>query len=181
MFTDKTPALNVTSSHPGAWLDLGSVINVPESEGVMPLGHCLPGPRAVRVIRRSLPWEWGWIGEVCRARPGWAAHPATGGASGEARGQRAVVRVSASQPWAGASPHPLPALLWPQLFLYQCRLFLPPVKATLIQYEIYIRSGEKVPSVLKFTEIIRKLLLGKSAYTSLHFHPQFTPQMWKFS
>lgn len=53
MFTDKTPALNVTGSHPGAWLDLGRVINLPESEGAVPLGHCLPGPQAVRVIQHS--------------------------------------------------------------------------------------------------------------------------------
>lgn len=101
MFTDKTPALNVTGSHPGAWLDLGSVINVPESEGVTPSGHRLPGLRAARVIQCSLPWEYVWIGEVCGARPGWAAHPATGGASGEARGQRACARVRTSRPWAG--------------------------------------------------------------------------------
>lgn len=136
MFTDKTPALNVTGSHPGAWLDLGRVINVPESEGAVPLGHRLPGPEPSGWFN-ALPWEWGWIGEVCRARPGWAAHPAIGDASGEARGQRAGARVRASQPWAGASPHPAPALFWPLLFFHQCLPFPPSVKAMLWQYRFF--------------------------------------------
>lgn len=168
MFTDKTPALNVSSSHPGAWLDLGRVINVPESEGAMPLGHFFPGPRAVLVNQHSPQGMRGWIGEVCRARPGWAAHPATGGASGGWGGltgvQRAGARVRASQPRTGTFPNPSCSSI------NAC--FFPLVKAILKTWD---QSENKVSFVLKFTEVILKNPTRNNAYApsaaSARVHP----------
>lgn len=167
MFTDKTPALSVTSSHPGAWLDLGRVINVPESEGAVPLGHCLPGPGDSALS----PGNKGELGKCAGVRPGWATHPATGGASGEGEGAEGRCQGQSLSTTRQASTYPTSALFWPQLFFYQCRLFSPPVKAILLLYH-----WEKVSFVLKFTEIIGKPLLGRNAYTSLHLHPKFTPE-----
>lgn len=63
---------------------------MPESEGAVPLGHCLPGLGDSALS----PGNGGELGKCAGLRPGWAVHPATGGASGEARGQRAGARVS---------------------------------------------------------------------------------------
>ncbi len=65
---------------------------MPESEGAVPLGHLLsdPGDSALS------PGNRGELGKCAGLRPGWAAHPASGGALGEARGQRAGARVRAS-------------------------------------------------------------------------------------
>lgn len=59
MFTDKTPAPNVSGSHLGAWFDLGRVINVPESQGAVPSGRCLPKP-GESVLS---PGNWGELGK----------------------------------------------------------------------------------------------------------------------
>lgn len=59
MFTDKTPAPNVSGSHLGAWFDLGRVINVPESQGAVPSGRCLP-KTGESVLS---PGNWGELGK----------------------------------------------------------------------------------------------------------------------
>lgn len=82
------------------------VINVPESEGAVPLGHGLPEPGDSALS----PGNGGELGKCAGVRPGWAVHPATRGASGEARGQRAGSRVRASQQRNGASTYPTYAL-----------------------------------------------------------------------
>lgn len=163
MFTDKTPALNVSHSHPGAWLDLGRVINVPESEGAMPSGHCLPGPRAVLVNQRSPLGVRGWIGEVCGARPGRPAPPATGGASGgDDVGQRAGARVRASRPRTGTFSDPSCSSI-------NACVSPPLVKAILKPWD---HCENKVSFVLKFTEIISKFPWERNAYTALPASPR---------
>ena len=140
MFTDKTPALNVSSSHPGAWFDLGRVINVPKSEGAVPSGHCFPRPWAVPVIQRSPLGMGGELGKCAGwGQAGLLPLPQEV-PQGRQQGQRAGARVRASQLWAGTSPAPL----WPQLFFYQCLLFPPPVKATLTIWD----ENEKIKCLL---------------------------------
>lgn len=172
MFTDKTPALSVTSSHPGAWLDLGRVINVPESEGAVPLGLCSPGPWAVRVIQRSplgMGVNWGSVrGEARLGRSPCHRRCLGGGkgAEGWCQGQSL-----STMSWGFHSPHAC-STLTPVVLLSM------PAFSSSCQGHSLTRSGEKkVPFVLKFTEIIWKVLLGRNAYTSLHLHPQFTPLM----
>lgn len=111
---------------------------------------------------------------MCGPRPGWATHPATGGASGEARGQRAGARVRASQPWAETSP----ALLWPRLFFYQCLLFPPPVKATLWQYHIRFRRRKK--KVFFVQEVYRddfRIPVGKKCLHIITISPRIHPSL----
>lgn len=66
-------------------------------------------------------------GSVRGVRPGRAAHPATGGALGEARGQRAGARVTACQPQDGASTYPTSALT-SVVLPSMAALFPPPIK-----------------------------------------------------
>lgn len=102
-------------------------------------------------------------GSVRGVRPGWAAHPATGGALGEARGQRAGARVTACQPRDGASTYPTSALtsvVRPSM----AALFPPPIKQLFLSDS---QSQKKASFVLKFIELIGELL-WRNAYTSLN-------------
>lgn len=108
-------------------------------------GHCLPGPRPSGWFS-ALPWEWLLLGSVQgEASPGHSTFHRRC-LRGAARG-RGLVPGS----WAGALPHPTPALAWPHPLLYQC-LPSAPIKAIL--WLVRIRSAEKASFVLKFTEII---------------------------
>lgn len=97
---------------------------MPESQGAVPSGCCLPGP-GESVLS---PGNGGELGKCAGARPGWATHPATGGALGEARGQRAGARVRACQPRDGAPTYPTSALTLVVL-LSMAALSPPPIKA----------------------------------------------------
>lgn len=97
---------------------------MPESQGAVPSGRCLPE------LGESVlsPGNGGELGKCAGVRPGWAAHPATGGALGEARGQRAGARVRACQPLDRPSTYPTPALTLVVL-LSMAALFPPPIEA----------------------------------------------------
>lgn len=101
-------------------------------------------------------------GSVRGVRPGWAVHPATGGALGEARGQRAGARVTACQPRDGASTYPTSALT-SVVLPSMAALFPPPIK----HFFSDSQSKKKASFVLKFIELIGKLL-WRNAYTSLN-------------
>lgn len=55
---------------------------MPESEGAVPSGHCLPGPGDSMLS----PGNGAELGKCAGVRPGWAVHPAAGGASGGGEG-----------------------------------------------------------------------------------------------
>lgn len=101
-------------------------------------------------------------GSVRGVRPGWTTHPATGGALGEARGQRAGARVTACQPQDGASTYPTSALT-SVVLPSMAALFPPPIKHF---FSLTLRA-KKASFVLKFIELIGKLL-WRNAYTSLN-------------
>ena len=159
MFTDKTVGLNVTSSHPGAWLDLGRVINVLESEGASPLGHRLWGPGAVRVIQRSPLGMGGELGKCAgQGQAGLLTLPQE--VPQGRRGGRGP--VPGSEP-----PNHGPGLLRaPRLLSYDPRgssinacFFL------LLSRPFSGKIRQNVSFVLKFTEIIRKFLRWRNAYS----------------
>ena len=121
----------------------------------------------------ALPWEWGWIGEVCGARPEWAAHPATGGASGGGEGAE-----------GRCQGHSLPTMSRGFSSPDACSALTPLVPLSMAAFSSSCQGhsltiwnqimGKKWPFVLKFTEIIRKRL------HIITFSPQkFTPQMCK--
>lgn len=97
---------------------------MPESRGALPPGPCLPEPGESGLS----PGNGGESGKCAGVRPGWAAHPATGGALGEARGQRAAARVTACQALDRPSTYPTPALTL-VLPLSMAALFPPPAQA----------------------------------------------------
>lgn len=173
MFTDKTPALNVTSRHPEAWLDVGRVINVPESEGAVPLGHRFPGLGAVWVIQRSplgIGVNWGSV----RAEARLGRSPCHRRCLGGRRGGRGL--VPGSEP-----PNHEPGLLLlcrdPGCSSINACFFLLLSRPRSDNIRSDSRGWwKKYLLCTRFTEI--KSLRGRNAYTS--FHPSHvqphTPQ-----
>lgn len=169
MFTDKTPALNVTSSHPGAWLDSGRGDKCAWVRGCRASGHrqSRPGDSA------SFPWECGVNqgsvrGEARLGRSTFHRRCLRGreGAEGWCQGQSLPTMSR------GFSSPDACSALTPVVF-YQCLPFPPPVKAVLWQFEN--GSGKKASIVQKFIEIIWKLLQRRNAYTSLPSLPKGRP------
>lgn len=112
------------------------------------------------VIQRSPPGmgvNWGSVQEF---RPGWFIHPATGGASGEGEGAEGRCQ---GQPQNGSFDLPsvcsalTPVVLSMQAFSSSCQ-----------GHSLTTSGRKKVSFVLKFTDIIGKILLGRNAYSSLH-------------
>lgn len=113
---------------------------MPESQGAVPSGRCLPKPGGSGLS----PGNGAELGKCAGVRPGWAAHPATGGALGGARGQRAGARVRACQALDRPLTYPTPALT-SVVLLSMAALFPPPVRAVFLSDS---QGGEKKKHLL---------------------------------
>lgn len=174
MFTDKPPALNGTSSHPRAWLHLGRVINVSESEGAVPQGIACRDPKpsrwfsalplGMRVNLGSVQGEARLGRSPCRRRCLRGSKRAEGWCQGQSL---PTMSQGFSSPYACFDLTPV--VLSMPAFSSSCQgHFLT----------VWNQSRYKKSFVLKFTEIIWKVLQGRTAYTAWPASFVLTIDVW---